>query len=111
MLTGRVAVGQGVRDGGTDGLERIGLTGQCRDDVMVGQRPELSRQVGNHRQLGVRERAKHQPGCDLERRDALTHPVEGSEHRMWVEAHGGCGHLLERLGVELDALLGAQIVL
>jgi hypothetical protein len=74
VLPGRVGVGRKVRDGVADGLERPGVTGHRRDDIMVDQGAELGREVGDHRQLGVGECAQHQPRRDLELGDSRTHP-------------------------------------
>ena len=91
VLSGRANVNSRVRDVGADGLERIRVTGQRGDDVMVGQRPKLGGKVGDHRQLRVGERAEHQPGSDLECRDPLAPASQLREHRVGVEVLGEPG--------------------
>ena len=88
--------------------KRLRVAGQRRDDVVVGERVALGREVGDHRELGVGEVADDQPRVDLEVGDVAAQLAERGEHRVGVEAAAHRGHVLQRLVVDLEALLGAR---
>ena len=77
---------------------------------MVGQGVALQGEVGDHRQLGVGEGAEDEARRDLELGHPLARVVESGVHRVGVEAVAGGGEVGERVAVDLDPLLGAEVL-
>ena len=101
-----LAVGQAQPDGG----ERRLVAGERRHDVVVGQGVALQGEVGDHRQLGVGEGAEDEPRCDRELGHRGARVAEGGIYRVGVETVADGGEVGERVAVDLDALLGAEVL-
>ncbi len=93
-----------------DGRDGLGVTGQRRDDVVLGERVALGLQVGHHRQPRVGERADDQAVLHREAGHVTAGLGDPLQHGTRVEAVVVQGEVGDDVGVEPDAVLAGQVV-
>ena len=110
VALGVVEVDPAAVELGAHRAQGVGVAGERRDDVVVGERVALGGEVGHHRQLGVREGADDQARGHREVGHAGAGLRQRGVDRVGVEHGVGGGQRLDGVLVEGDALLGRQVV-